>query len=629
MAIFPNINPTTTSGSDLAALLNSFRDSVIAGFIGTARPAGLLKGGYWIDNSLEISDGIFKYYLFDGTSDVFQYSINKVTGRIVLPTVEAGMSIKQVSADAVGPIMELFKARIASSGKVLSGDQLGKYTFASTDDTGAKITDAASIEAVALEDHTTLLQGTQLQFYTRQSGTNTKFKQLEIGDFLQIYTSILPYYVGSDANSNAMSFRKARGTTGAETAVLADDGLAFIGARGHDGTSYNSGSKVSILMAANQNHTPTANGTYMLFRTTADGTTTIKTRLSVNADGALGFHGSTSGILKIKPAATTTSHTLVMPGTQGAASTVLTNDGSGNLSWASAAASGADTSLSNLGSTAINADLIFTATPQTTYDSPSSVTHIIATSATSVPGDLVSSHNLKIATGTSSTGSTGSLLFKTPTATNQGWGFGTVKSGDITIDVGLLNGQVAKGKLYIKQNANGGGTTGTVGHVLTQLASTGECEWAAPSGGGSALTVQDEGTNLSTAVTKINFAGAGVTATQPVANEILVTIPNATSWTTSIRTVSDNNLVTTAFNEYLADTSSAFTLKLPASPAIGDRVRFMDKKGTWTTNNLTIDRNTKNIKGAAANFSCNVNYGAVEFVYSDATDGWLIINNNA
>jgi len=44
-------------------------------------------------------------------------------------------------------------------------------------------------------------------------------------------------------------------------------------------------------------------------------------------------------------------------------------------------------------------------------------------------------------------------------------------------------------------------------------------------GGGSALEVQDEGISLSTAVTKINFAGAGVTATEPVANEILVTIP--------------------------------------------------------------------------------------------------------
>lgn len=47
--------------------------------------------------------------------------------------------------------------------------------------------------------------------------------------------------------------------------------------------------------------------------------------------------------------------------------------------------------------------------------------------------------------------------------------------------------------------------------------------WVAPPGG-SALTIQDEGSTLSTAATKINFAGAGVTVTEPVADEILVTI---------------------------------------------------------------------------------------------------------
>jgi len=58
----------------------------------------------------------------------------------------------------------------------------------------------------------------------------------------------------------------------------------------------------------------------------------------------------------------------------------------------------------------------------------------------------------------------------------------------------------------------------------------------ASGGGGSALTVQDEGSTLSAAVTKINFAGAGVTATQPVANEILITIPGG------FNPLLDNNL---------------------------------------------------------------------------------------
>jgi len=42
------------------------------------------------------------------------------------------------------------------------------------------------------------------------------------------------------------------------------------------------------------------------------------------------------------------------------------------------------------------------------------------------------------------------------------------------------------------------------------------------------IEVQDEGTPLTTAVTKFNFVGTGVTVTEPVADEMLVTIPGVT-----------------------------------------------------------------------------------------------------
>lgn len=74
--------------------------------------------------------------------------------------------------------------------------------------------------------------------------------------------------------------------------------------------------------------------------------------------GSLELNGSTSGRLTIHAAATTTSHTLTMPSAQGAASTVLTNDGSGVLSWASGGGGGANTALSNLIATSINQPLI-------------------------------------------------------------------------------------------------------------------------------------------------------------------------------------------------------------------------------------------------------------------------------
>ncbi len=72
----------------------------------------------------------------------------------------------------------------------------------------------------------------------------------------------------------------------------------------------------------------------------------------------LKLDGATSGTLTINPPATVTSYAVTMPSAQGAASTVLTNDGAGVLTWAAVPAAGANTALSNLTTTAINQSLI-------------------------------------------------------------------------------------------------------------------------------------------------------------------------------------------------------------------------------------------------------------------------------
>jgi len=59
----------------------------------------------------------------------------------------------------------------------------------------------------------------------------------------------------------------------------------------------------------------------------------------VSSQDNIKLSGSTSGELTIQAAATTTDYTLTMPASQGSSSTVLTNDGSGNLSWGSGGAS--------------------------------------------------------------------------------------------------------------------------------------------------------------------------------------------------------------------------------------------------------------------------------------------------
>lgn len=89
-------------------------------------------------------------------------------------------------------------------------------------------------------------------------------------------------------------------------------------------------------------------------------TLTNKTLDAADSINGLSFNGSTSGSVTVEVPATVTSYTVTLPASQGAASTVLTNDGSGNLSWvAGGGGGGANTSLSNLTSpTAVNQDLI-------------------------------------------------------------------------------------------------------------------------------------------------------------------------------------------------------------------------------------------------------------------------------
>jgi len=66
-------------------------------------------------------------------------------------------------------------------------------------------------------------------------------------------------------------------------------------------------------------------------------------------------------------------------------------------------------------------------------------------------------------------------------------------------------------------------STATDNYVLT-VDSNGDAGWEAAAGGGSDLTVQDEGSALSSAATTLNFVGAGVTSTGTGATKT-ITIP--------------------------------------------------------------------------------------------------------
>ena len=74
----------------------------------------------------------------------------------------------------------------------------------------------------------------------------------------------------------------------------------------------------------------------------------------------------------------------------------------------------------------------------------------------------------------------------------------------------------------------------------------------------------------------------------------------------------------------LANTATtSFTITLPASPATGDFVSFIDAGYTFDTKPLTIGRNSSNIANSASNLVINTEGAGFTLVYSgDATVGW-------
>ena len=72
-----------------------------------------------------------------------------------------------------------------------------------------------------------------------------------------------------------------------------------------------------------------------------------------------------------------------------------------------------------------------------------------------------------------------------------------------------------------------------------------------------------------------------------------------------------------------AGISSSVTVTLPASPAIGNEVTFIDSGNNLSSNNLTIARNGSNILGAASNLVVSANGSAFTLVYVNATRRWV------
>ena len=129
----------------------------------------------------------------------------------------------------------------------------------------------------------------------------------------------------------------------------------------------------------------------------------------------------------------------------------------------------------------------------------------------------------------------------------------------------------ARGFIYIGKFAN---------TLITEAASSGE--------GGSAITVKDEGSSLSTAAVSFDFVGSGVTATKPSGENITVTIPGGITY--SRRAVTST--ITASVNDTILGVSGTapIEIRLPAanSYSAGQYFTVKDESGAANEKNITI-----------------------------------------
>jgi len=94
----------------------------------------------------------------------------------------------------------------------------------------------------------------------------------------------------------------------------------------------------------------------------------------------------------------------------------------------------------------------------------------------------------------------------------------------------------------------------------------------------------------------------------------------------SYSTLSSNTNVLAANVYFCNTTGGPFTCTLPASPNLGDTIRFYDLAKTFDTNSLTVARNGKLIQGDSSDLTVTTESAAFELSFSGDSYGWRLFS---
>lgn len=176
--IFDSIDPAI-SGTDLATVLNDFKDALMTGLSGTSRPEELGQGGGWIDVTNDPTS--WSYKIWTGSVDIEVFTLNLVSGLASVALAVEDFSVKKVTADANGAILNLVKQRIANNGQVLSGDVVGEIRFTGRTDSASNPV-VAKLIWTASDDQTTSAHGGELAIFSTPDGSATLTKHVSFAD---------------------------------------------------------------------------------------------------------------------------------------------------------------------------------------------------------------------------------------------------------------------------------------------------------------------------------------------------------------------------------------------------------------------------------------------------------------
>jgi len=197
-------------------------------------------------------------------------------------------------------------------------------------------------------------------------------------------------------------------------------------------------------------------------------------------------------------------------------------------------------------------------------------------------------------------------------------------TGNSDITLALTDGAVSNGKnLYFK-------LTGTLARNQTLIM---------PSGSERVFIIEDA-TDRTTA-NKYTLSVKTASSSTPVAVPVGAVMLLKSDGTDTSKAITEQSYFTitsstiTAYTAVAGDqllvdtTQTTVTITLPASPTIGDEVVIIDARGTFASNNVTVERNSQPINSGTNNLALSTNGQAITLVYIDSTRGWAYKTNTA